>query len=406
MMILSQTGAVRLFAGLFVIVWVLLLSQQIYYYFGVFLSLVCAVYGVPVIKRLLYKSKAARFALIMAVFTLVWIVVGSMLFGTFDTQFYTRIFYFYFNVVSAAGIAYLLIRFAKFDCDGAIRLIWLAFFIYGLLNIFALIYQPFQHASLLLFRMDEYTTELFERQPYRFFGLAGFNGFGVSLIYPLLITLVLNSAAKKTALGIGAVCLFVVVGLFSSRIAGILCLLVTFLLVPPKLKVAMILIFCVAVIYVLSIIEDSETLKWAFEMLNSYVNGEGLVTESSNILFQRMYFTPDSWITIVLGDFHFVNSDGTYYGNTDAGFMRMMLFFGIFGSALFYLSFIGISLLAGRKHIFLLTGIMIFSEVKGDAILASPASKIYMLIVFVSLGIRIASKVRYSRANAIVGSGG
>ena len=406
MMTFSRTGAMRFFAGLFVIVWVLLLSPQIYYYFGVFLSLICAMYGVPVIKRLLYKRKAARFALMMAMFTLVWIAVGSILFGTFDAQFYTRILYFYFNVVSAGGIAYLIIRFAQIDCDGAIRLIWLAFFIYGILNIAAFIYQPFQHASLFLFRMDEYTSELYERQPYRFFGLAGFNGFGVSLIYPLLIILVLNSAAKKTALGIGAVCLFVVVSMFSSRIAGILCLLVTFMLVPPKVKAFMLLIFCVALMYILSIIEDSETLKWAFEMVYSYVNGEGLVTESSNILFQRMYFIPDSWMTVFFGDFRFLNSDGTYYGNTDAGFMRMMLFFGLLGSIFYYLSFVGMSLLAGFGNIFLLMGIMIFSEIKGDAILASPASKLYMLIVFVLTLAKITTIAEKSKVSAQIGSRG
>jgi hypothetical protein len=119
-----------------------------------------------------------------------------------------------------------------------------------------------------------------------------------------------------------------------------------------------------------------------------------------------MYFIPDSWVTVFFGDFQFLNSDGTYYGNTDAGFMRMMLFFGLFGSAIHYLSFVGISLLAGLKHIFLLMCIMIFSEIKGDAILASPASKLYMLIVFVSLGVKISSRVEHSKVNVPVGSSG
>lgn len=389
MMTFTRTSAIRLYLSLFIIVWVLLLSQQIYYYAGVLLSLVCAMFGMRVIKGLLHQRMATQFALLMALFVLVWMVVGSIIFGIFDAQFYTRIFYFYFNVASAAGIAYFLIRFAKLDSEGAIRIIWLSFAIYGLLNLLALVFQPFQHASLVLLRLDEYQAQLFERQPHRFFGLAGFNGFGVSIIYPLLITLVLRSKAKNTVLGIGAVCLFTVVGFLGSRIAGILCLLVSFSLAPPKIKALMLIMSWMVVLYIMSIIEDSEMLKWAFEMLLNFMNGEGLVTDSSDILFNRMYFIPDSWLTVFFGDFHFLNSDGSYYGDTDAGFMRLMLYFGVIGCFFYYLSFIGISLLLRFEFVFLLMGIMIISEVKGDAILASPASKLYFLIIFVSLGKQI-----------------
>ena len=401
MMTISRIGAIRLCAGLFIIVWVLLLSQQVYYYVGVLLSLVCAMFGMPVIKRLLHQSKAVQFALLMASIALVWMGVGSVIFGIFDAQFYTRIFYFYFNVASAAGIAYLLIRFAKLDSEGAIRLIWMAFAIYGLLNVLALVYQPFQHASLALFRLDEHQKQLFEQHPHRFFGLAGFNGFGVSIIYPLLITLVLRSASKRTVLGICAVCLFTLVGLFASRIAGILCLLVAFALAPPKVKALMLLVCWVAALYILSIIEDSETLKWAFEMLINFVNGEGFTTESSDILIGRMYFIPDSWITMFFGDFYYLNPDGSYYGGTDAGFMRLMLYFGIFGCFFYYLSFIGISMLLRFELIFILMGIMIISEVKGDAILASPASKLYFLIIFTSLGKQISIRKSPQQLNAL-----
>jgi hypothetical protein len=394
MMSVNRTSAVRFLAGLLILMWVLLLSQQIYYYAGVALSMGCAIVGLPSLKRLLQRRKAARFALLTALFALIWVAAGSAFFGSLDIQFYTRIGYFYFNIASAAGIAYILDRYARLSPEGSIELIIKVFFIYALLNVLALLYQPFQDASLLLFRMDEHQAALYEQQPYRFFGLAGFNGFGVALIYPLLVALLFTSSAGKTKFGIAAVFLFTVVGLFGSRIAGILSLLVALALSPPKVKLFILMFLFASLAYILSIIEDSETLKWAFELLYAYVNGEGLVTESSNVLFERMYFVPDSWVTIFAGDFQFLNLDGSYYGHTDAGFMRMMLYFGVFGSVFYYLSFVAMSLLVKFKHIFILLAIMIVSEIKGDAILSSPASKLYFLIVFVSLGKEMASANR------------
>lgn len=77
-------------------------------------------------------------------------------------------------------------------------------------------------------------------------------------------------------------------------------------------------------------IVETNVLPWAFEMfLND--NGGKLETNSSNEL-KEMYFMPPVK-TLIVGDALYVNPyDNTrYYMDTDAGYMRHVLFYGIFG---------------------------------------------------------------------------
>jgi hypothetical protein len=141
-------------------------------------------------------------------------------------------------------------------------------------------------------------------------------------------------------------------------------------------------------------------IGWAFELLISYMNGEGVVTESSNRLIQGMYYIPETLSTIIYGDFRYIDSDGFYYGSTDAGYMRMMLYFGIFGSALFYANYIYFTLSAKSKSIGLLALLLLVAEVKGDAILASPASKLYMLLIAYSMVSLNSNYLRKYKANS------
>ena len=74
-------------------------------------------------------------------------------------------------------------------------------------------------------------------------------------------------------------------------------------------------------------------LPWAVEMFQND-NGGALETKSSNEL-KTMYFVP-SVNTMLLGDGYYKNQFDTnrYYMDTDAGYMRHLLFYGIPGSIL------------------------------------------------------------------------
>jgi len=75
-------------------------------------------------------------------------------------------------------------------------------------------------------------------------------------------------------------------------------------------------------------------LPFAFEFLYSYFE-EGTLTTVSTEMLSDMYFTVD-WQTFVLGDGRYINPDGSYYRYTDAGYMRNILFYGIFGTMILF----------------------------------------------------------------------
>lgn len=76
-------------------------------------------------------------------------------------------------------------------------------------------------------------------------------------------------------------------------------------------------------------------LKWAFEWYFSFIETGKFSTASTNQVFNSMIFIP-SMHSFLLGDGVYT-LNGSYYMSTDVGFMRLILFYGIFGACLNYL---------------------------------------------------------------------
>jgi len=108
-------------------------------------------------------------------------------------------------------------------------------------------------------------------------------------------------------------------------------------------KISLISLLLIAIIYIIpsELIPDSlknsleSYSKFSFEIIHNYFSTGKIYTSSTDTL-QSMYFIPDIK-SIILGDGMYTNIDGSYYKNTDSGFMRNILLFGIFG--LFFLMF-------------------------------------------------------------------
>lgn len=86
------------------------------------------------------------------------------------------------------------------------------------------------------------------------------------------------------------------------------------------------------------VINDNFALKWAIEPILNYVDYGELSTKSSDTISSFYFYPGDK--TFLFGDWHYVNSDGTYYKSVDAGYMRMMLYMGMPMSIIIYLSFV------------------------------------------------------------------
>lgn len=93
---------------------------------------------------------------------------------------------------------------------------------------------------------------------------------------------------------------------------------------------------------------------------------------SLDVLFNRMYFTLD-FSQIFLGDGLYTNWDGSYYMSTDAGYMRNILYFGIWGEILLVLlQYVilksSIEKYFGKKVLWSVMSILMIFEIKGQII--------------------------------------
>lgn len=165
-----------------------------------------------------------------------------------------------------------------------------------------------------------------------------------------------------------------------------------------KLLLISLFVFVAVIIFILSIDHSlhvliyEKILPYAFEFAYS-TNSTGLSTESSDEL-QKMYFSI-SQVTFWIGDgFWFNPSNGTYYQNTDAGYMRHILFYGIFPSVLLYCFYaylfihvIRFNQQLSRKLMYLLLFLLFFIvHYKGDFLLGSPMNiKIFCLLILAEM---------------------
>ncbi len=77
-----------------------------------------------------------------------------------------------------------------------------------------------------------------------------------------------------------------------------------------------------------------QNLRWSFEFIYSLLEGEGLKTESTNILLGDMFFLPDTLSGLLLGTGNFGRSAGLPYVDSDAGYVLMIFGGGVLGAVL------------------------------------------------------------------------
>jgi hypothetical protein len=138
-------------------------------------------------------------------------------------------------------------------------------------------------------------------------------------------------------------------------------------------------------------IEDS-IVPYAFEMFLNLVNSGSVTTKSTEAL-SRMYF-PIHLTTFLFGDGWYKNPVGPgYYMATDAGYMRQILFYGIFGSFLLYLFYVVLFLKIRWSKIsmnlkiifYFLIIYMFIVQYKGDIMMGSPFCIKFIIIYYLLL---------------------
>lgn len=141
-----------------------------------------------------------------------------------------------------------------------------------------------------------------------------------------------------------------VAGILSGRtvivalvlVAGFLCVMesrrfVAFFLRSFKIVIAFIVLLVLSFIIIKQYIDlkrYERIVGWAFEVFISYMEKGEVETTSTDAMIS-MYRWPEDLKTWFLGHGLFFNSDGSYYMRSDVGYVRLVYYFGIFGTLFF-----------------------------------------------------------------------
>ncbi len=218
----------------------------------------------------------------------------------------------------------------------------------------------------------------------------------LSLIF-VLIMLAMLITGRSGLIGLMFVCMFMLVGLKYKA---------TWNTNFQKISV-LVVVLAVASVYLFnssySALFVEKLLPYAFEIFYRLFESGQVGTASSDHLM-AMYF-PISIKTILLGDgwwiSPFPSRDGNYYMATDAGYMRHILFYGVFPSVLLYAFYLlGFWKMAAayRQYNQYATFLIFFMclyyftvHIKGDFLTGSPMN-IKMFFLFLVFSIHISAK--------------
>lgn len=267
-----------------------------------------------------------------------------------------------------------------------------AFVVQSLIILFSLMSPEFKEATDI-FRSDSVLSRGELYSGYRALGISGSAFFGLSICYgfiylliayhwrnwrvrnPIIRLLVVvllllagTSAGRTSQIGLAFVILFVCFTWFRSTGRG-------------KIKPIYIVYACLLAIclLLLLLVAGNVDIDGVFEYYLTYATSfflnlnfdDILSSTSSTETLSKMYFDLTS-SQIFVGD-GLYDINGAYYMNTDAGYMRTVLYFGIFGLILMCLTQFSILAVGGswREKAFCLLAVimlMVF-QYKGEAIL-------------------------------------
>nr|WP_314266251.1 hypothetical protein [uncultured Moellerella sp.] len=189
-------------------------------------------------------------------------------------------------------------------------------------------------------------------------GLAGSIAFGLAITMGFLSYIFLywsicfSDFKSRTIFFIFIFCFFASMSAGRTAILGILMSIlfldkkiynISFYIKFQKYIILTLIFFIISYYWMINVPDLTIILdRYMSYVFQAYINytETGSFAVSSLSTLHNMYFIPDNLMTILFGDGKYTNSDGSYYMGTDGGYMRFMLYFGIIGSLIPYLSFI------------------------------------------------------------------
>lgn len=163
---------------------------------------------------------------------------------------------------------------------------------------------------------------------------------------------------------------------------------ITMVASPDKKSAQILAVFSICLVLICGVIlkydsilvKMEELVDWGLGFLVSLFTTGDANDASLDILFGRMYFELEP-LTFLFGDGYYTGSDGSYYMHTDAGYMRVLLYFGVGG--LFLLLWHQCNMLFTKKEYIwfelLLLGYILILHIKGDVLAYGSVQKLILI---------------------------
>lgn len=164
-------------------------------------------------------------------------------------------------------------------------------------------------------------------QEYRLYNLTSSAFFQLSLFYLMLLHFLLAYNEKYN--NIHSIFLFLM--LFIGLISGRTFLLLSLVSIAFYFKwryLPVLLLFAAICLFLAFNYVDNKYVEHALEPLINLIHGKGTVSSSTDTLVEKHLFIPQLK-QILIGDGYYYAPTGGYYGGTDSGFLRQLLYGGI-----------------------------------------------------------------------------
>lgn len=363
--------------------------QNILYY-GISIICLC-IFIKKILAHYVEKSYCLDWILYLAIFIFLMLLtyIIPIKKNTLDFSYFSNYEYYLGRLIILTGTVILVTSFIQY-----INLIINAINAYVLFSILLLI-PVFHNAYLKIVDMNDISSNqisnFYSNDYYTRFGLQGFSGFGSTIMCAVAVLLgcyMIVNAVRNNEKKINYVfkVLLSVIGTAMFGRSGFLISLVIILITVLYLaffhrQIMLLLYFIIGLIFALLLfilnankLEQIDSIRWMFEGFFNYLDYGQFSTSSTNHL-ANMYIKP-SLSTILYGDGYYTIG-GQYYMQTDVGYLRPMLFWGIICDILYYslmippLNSIGKFLINKDRAFFLISSIIFIFlfEFKGEVLL-------------------------------------
>lgn len=344
--------------NIYVFLYVFSLSLPIFYHSAFFVGFAALVHLLSVrkIKFLNIDKFFIRF-LYINVFVYFSVFSISIASGEYDLSFLKTFTNFFLSGICAIPLAYLIIYY---NGRNSVKFLANSFFIVflaqSLIIISVLAIPPLKPIVTFFHRNAELSAELdIFSNGLRTNALSGGLFFGLAISYSLGILVssyhYLVVEKRKPTFKITILFLIVNIGLVISGRFGLIYIFPLLLCLPfvqNLVKIRLVLIGILSLLTLFGVgfliyeyvpmfatIFDNVIYPYVFEMLDAYLSGHGMHSQSTGRL-ASMYDINVSVEQLLVGDGLYTGLDGKYYMHTDVGFLRHLLFGGAFFIVLGY----------------------------------------------------------------------